>query len=148
MTRQRDRRIMLASSAGLVQRCAQLATAVVTLALHALGVAGFGGAGVAAMVAAVYGGLLAANAGSLAHLLLRETAARPRWRLLGRAALWAVAAPGGLLFMLGLAGSCAYGLDTVLALRWLGPAAAAQITVALRICTTATGFLAVVTQPL
>ncbi len=44
MTRQRDRRIMLASSAGLLQRCAQLATAVITLplALHTLGVAGFG----------------------------------------------------------------------------------------------------------
>ncbi len=274
MTRQRDRRIMLASGAGLVQRGAQLATAVVMLplALHALGVAGFGvwgaatslvwlspmldfglgsalvtllprataagraeevprhisaallgggllgvallclgggvwllwrpgapfviagiclalniplgiagniwfglqkghvagfwelmqtaltflflmaavfaGAGVAMMVAAVYGGLLVGNAGSLAHVLLRRAAARPAWRWPGWAALRAVAAPGGLLFMLGLAGSCAYGFDTVLTLRWLGPAAAAQMTVALRVCTTAMGFLTVVTQPL
>jgi O-antigen/teichoic acid export membrane protein len=274
MTRQRDRRIILASGAGLLQRCAQLATAVVTLplALHALGVAGFGvwgaatslvwlspmldfglgsalvtllpraaaagraedarlhvatallggcllavallclggcvwliwrpaapfmiagiglalniplglagnlwfglqkghvagfwdlvqtlltfllllaavfaGAGVVAMTAAVYGGLLAANAGSLAHFLRGQPGARPLWRIPGRAALWAVAAPGGLLFMLGLAGSCAYGFDTLLALHWLGPPAAAQMTVALRVCTTAASFLTVVTQPL
>jgi O-antigen/teichoic acid export membrane protein len=62
--------------------------------------------------------------------------------------LWRVTAQGGLLFMLGLVGSCAYGFDTVLALHWLGPPAAALMTVALRVCTTAAGFLTVVTQPL
>jgi O-antigen/teichoic acid export membrane protein len=123
----------------------ELVQTFVTLALLLL--AALNG-GVATMVAAVYGGTLIANAASLAHLLRSQPAIRPRdWRV-SLASLRDVIAPGSLLFAITVAGICAYVFDTLLALSWLGPVAAAQMTVGLRICTTATGFLAVTTQPL
>lgn len=99
-------------------------------------------------VAIVYGGLIAANLGSLTHLWIIHPELRPH-RLPAR---WAAArdlvSSGILFFLMGLAGSLNYMLDNVLALEWLGPHAAAQMTIALRVCMTGMGLLAVISQPL
>lgn len=99
-------------------------------------------------VAIVYGGLLAANLGSLIHLFLRHPELRPE-RLPAR---WAAArdlvSSGVMFFLMGVAGSLSFMLDNVLALELLGPKASAQMTIALRICMTGMGVLAVISQPL
>jgi O-antigen/teichoic acid export membrane protein len=106
------------------------------------------GGSVAALVAAIYAGMVVANAGSLTHLLLSRPSLRPQvWRT-SLAELRAVIAPGSLLFSIGVCGACAYVFDNILALEWLGPVAAAQMAVAMRVCTTAAAFLSSLTQPL
>ena len=54
---------------------------------------------------------------------------------------------GGLLFSITIAVTCATAFDNVLTLAWLGPDAAAQMAVAMRVCITATGMIGAVTQP-
>jgi O-antigen/teichoic acid export membrane protein len=122
---------------------------VQNLAVLALLLAGvFSGGGVALLVACVYGGALLANAGSLTHLLLTEPRVRPRWTGMSRAVWRRILGSGLLLFSLSAVASLAYALDNVLALAWAGPAASAQMAVAMRLCVTAAGFIAVATHAL
>lgn len=104
------------------------------------------GANVTLMVAAIYGAMLLANAGSLAHVLYLHPDLRPHWRL-HPPAMRAVLAQGGMLFAVTIAVSCATGFDNVLALTWLGPAGSAQMAVAMRVCVTAAGLVGAVTYP-
>lgn len=99
-------------------------------------------------VALVYGGVAAANLGSLIHLLLRRPEVRPerlpeRW-----AAMRELAGSGMLFFAMGVAGSLSYMLDNVLALQWLGTQASAQMTIALRICISGVTMMVAISQPL
>ncbi|WP_298283975.1 lipopolysaccharide biosynthesis protein [Acidocella sp.] len=110
-------------------------------------VAGVGlGAGVVALVAVFYGALLLANAGCLAHVLLAHRHLRPSG-LPPRAVLGAVFGKSGLFSLATAAAMGIWVFDNIMALSWLGPAASAQMAVALRVCTTATGLLWVFTQP-
>lgn len=104
------------------------------------------GAGVTLMTAAIYGAMLLANAGSLTHVLRLHDHLRP-YRRLRPEAMRAVLKHGGLLFAVIIASSCATAFDNVMALSWLGPAASAQMAVAMRVCITATGMVGAVTQP-
>jgi len=104
------------------------------------------GAGVLAMVAVVYGALLAANAGSLTHLLLREPGIRPTPASLATFA--PVLRSGVTLSALTLIIIASFVFDNLLALHWLGAAAAGRMAVAMRLGTTAFGFLAAATQAL
>jgi len=104
------------------------------------------GAGVTLMVAAIYGAMLLANAGSLTHVLYLHQHVRP-FRRLDPQAMRTVLAQGGLLFGVTIAATCATAFDNVMALVWLGPAASAQMAVAMRVCITATGIVTAFTQP-
>ena len=99
-------------------------------------------------VALVYGGLVAANLGSLIHLYLRHPELRPerlpeRW-----VAMRELAGSGVMFFLMGVVGSLSYMLDNVLALQLLGPQASAQMTIAMRICISGVGMMVVISQPL
>ncbi|WP_297368898.1 lipopolysaccharide biosynthesis protein [Acidocella sp.] len=122
---------------GMVQTALALVGLLVGMAL---------GAGVMALVAVFYGALLVANGGCLAHVLLAHRHLRPLGRPSGTA-LRAVFAKSGLLSLVTAAGMGIWVFDNIMALSWLGPAASAQMAVALRVCTTASGLLWVVTQP-
>ena len=104
------------------------------------------GAGVLPMVAVVYGAMLAANAGSLAHLLLRQPGIRPAGASLATFA--PVLRSGVTLSALTLIIVASFVFDNLLALHWLGAAAAGRMAVAMRLGTTAFGFLAAATQAL
>lgn len=104
------------------------------------------GAGVTLMVAAIYGPLLLASAGSLAHVFLTHPHVRPLRRL-PLPALRMVLAQGGMLFAVTIASTCASAFDNVMALSWLGPDASAQMAVAMRVCITATGMVSALTLP-
>jgi O-antigen/teichoic acid export membrane protein len=108
------------------------------LALAFVVLGAFAGASVTLMGAAIYGAMLLGNVGSLAHVLYLHHHVRP-FRQLPPAALRTVLGHGGLLFTVTIAATCATAFDNVLALAWLGPAAAAQMAVAMRVCITATG---------
>ncbi|MGA7566631.1 MAG: hypothetical protein WBW53_11290 [Terriglobales bacterium] len=99
-------------------------------------------------VAVVYAGLVLANIGSLIHLFLRHPELRPEALWVSWPAMKEVGGQGVLYFTLALAGAFSYMLDNVLALGLLGPEASARMTIAMRICITAVGGLAVVSQPL
>ncbi len=99
-------------------------------------------------VAIVYAGLVLSNLGSLVHLLLRHPELRPRQLVLPLTAVREVSRSGILYFTLGLAGGLSFLLDNILALELLGPKSSAQMTIAIRICTTAVGILMVLSQPL
>jgi O-antigen/teichoic acid export membrane protein len=116
------------------------------LALAFIVLGAFAGAGVTLMVAAIYGAMLLGNAGSLAHVLYLHHHIRP-YRQLSPGALRIVLAQGGLLFAVTITTTCATAFDNVMALAWLGPAAAAQMAVVMRVCMTATGLVGAVTQP-
>jgi O-antigen/teichoic acid export membrane protein len=103
-------------------------------------------AGVTLMTAAIYGPMVLTNAASLAHVLYLHPHLRP-FRRLQLPAMRAVLTQGGLLFAVTIASSCATAFDNILALVWLGPAASAQMAVAMRVCITATGMVSAVTQP-
>ena len=117
------------------------------LTLLLLVAAAWRGAGVTAMTAAVYAAMLTANAASLAHVLIRHPELRAKWGALGDA-LTAILGRGSMMFAITIAGSCGYSFDTLLALHWLGPDASAQMVVAQRVCTTAIGFLNIISLPL
>ena len=51
------------------------------------------------------------------------------------------------MFGITIAAACAFAFDNLMTLDWLGPDASAQMAIALRVCTTATGMLGVMTQP-
>ncbi len=121
------------------------AQTLLTLALLVL--TAWAGAGVTIMTAVVYIAMLAINAASLAHALLSHEELRPREQP-ATTTLREVLSRGSLLFAITTAGACAYSFDTLLTLHWLGAPAAAQMVVAMRVCTTATGFLSITTQPL
>jgi O-antigen/teichoic acid export membrane protein len=99
-------------------------------------------------VAIVYGGLVAANLGSLCHLMLRHSKLRPSGLAGMRQAARSVVKQGMMYCALGVAGGLSYLLDNVLALQLLGPEASARMTVVLRVSMTAAGILAVISQPL
>jgi O-antigen/teichoic acid export membrane protein len=99
-------------------------------------------------VAVVYMGLVLANSGSLIHLFLCHRELRPEGLSLSWAAMKEVAGQGVLYFILALTGGLSFLLDNVLALWLLGPQASARMTIGLRICVTAAGALAVMSQPL
>ncbi len=103
-------------------------------------------AGIMGMTIVVYLGMLAANIGSLVHVLAAHPQLRPRWRL-HAAALRTVLTQGSQMFAITIAAALAYALDNVLALSWLGPEASARMTIAMRVCTTAMGLIGVITQP-
>jgi len=104
------------------------------------------GAGVTCMVAAIYGAMLLANAGSLAHVLVLHHHLRPLRRFTPPA-MRIVLAQGGLLYAVTIASACATAFDNIMALAWLGPAASAQMAVVMRLCITATGLVSAITQP-
>jgi len=118
------------------------------LMLGLLVLAAWHGAGVAALVGCVYAAALLANAGSLTHLLLTEPRVRPRWAGISRAVWRRILGSGLLLFSLSAVASLGYAFDNILALAWVGPAAAARMAVAMRLCVTAAGFISVATQAL
>jgi O-antigen/teichoic acid export membrane protein len=123
-----------------------LAQTALALAFLLLGVAA--GGGVAALTACVYGAALLATAGSMAHAMLRHPEIRPRRNALTQAIWRGILGSGLQLFAISAIGSLAFVFDNVFALDWLGPAAAAQMAVATRLCVTAAGFIGVATQPL
>ncbi len=104
------------------------------------------GAGVTAMVASVYGAMVLANAGSLIHLLATQPAIRPQAASL--AVLRHVLASGIALSAISMLVTAGFVFDNVLALQWLGADGAARMTIAMRLCVTAAGFLNVATQGL
>jgi O-antigen/teichoic acid export membrane protein len=122
----------------------ELAQTLLTLGLM-LAAAEFQG-GVIAMVCAVYGAQVLANCASLVHLLARHPEIRPRRKSPSRLSLQVVVGQSGLLFALSVAVACSYMFDNLLTLHWLGPAASAQMTMAMRLCTTAAGLIGVLTQ--
>ena len=122
----------------------QLVQTLLTLAL--LLAAAVHDAGVNAMVAAVYGAMLLSNVGSLVHALCRHVEMRPGLSI-SLPALREVLTKGGLMFAITIAGASTYVFDTLMALDWLGPNAAAQMAIATRICVTATGILGVIAVP-
>ena len=99
-------------------------------------------------VAVVYAAVVAANGGSLVHLFWRHPELRPQRLSLCCSAIREVAGQGALYFILSLMGGLSFLLDNVLALGLLGPEASARMTIAMRICVTALGALAVMSQPL
>jgi O-antigen/teichoic acid export membrane protein len=104
--------------------------------------------GVIAMVGAVYGSMVVANCASLIHLLIRHPEVRPRLVTPRLESLRTVIGHSGMLFAISVAVAGSYMFDNVLTLHWLGETASAQMTTTMRLCTTAAGVIAVLTQPL
>jgi O-antigen/teichoic acid export membrane protein len=105
-------------------------------------------AGVVMMVTVVYAAFVSANAGSLLHLILSHPELRPRQWTVVPASIRHIFRQGGIFFSITVAVSCSYLFDNFIALHWLGAESSARITVALRLCTTVSGIVAVLTQPL
>ncbi len=122
----------------------ELVQTALTLALLVL--AARFGLGVAAMVAAVFGAQILGNTGSLAHLFWTHAEARLTLSGLKTSVLRRVLRSGLMLSALSIMVSLSCIFDNVLALHWLGPDAAARMTVAMRLCITAIGMLGVATQ--
>lgn len=99
-------------------------------------------------VAVVYGALVLANLGSLVQLFLRHPHLRPSVCGLRPAAMRRLAGSGSRYFLLTLSSGLSFLLDNVLTLALLGPEASARMTVALRLCISASGILFVISQPL
>lgn len=99
-------------------------------------------------VALVYAGVVLSNLGSLVHLFWLHPELRPHALPESLASMREVAGSGMMFFIMGITGGLSFMLDNVLALQWLGAEASAQMTIALRICMTAMGMLAVISQPL
>ena len=123
----------------------EFAQTLLTLGLLLL--AAWAGGGLTVMTIAVYAAMLAINAASLTHALIRHPELRPR-QPPAIPALRETLTRGSLLFAITIAGSSAYSFDTLLTLHWRGAAAAAQMVIAIRVCTTAIGFLNILTLPL
>jgi O-antigen/teichoic acid export membrane protein len=121
-----------------------LGQTILTLVLVAAAALAQGG--LLALVAAVYAAMLVTNASSLAHALLGHPALRPKlWRSAGD--VRDIFGRGGQMLAITIAALCVYAFDNLLVLAWAGPAAAARIAVALRVCTTILGLFSVITQP-
>lgn len=118
------------------------------LTLGLLAAAAACGGGVTAMVCAVYGALVLANLASFVHLFIFHPEMRPRQLNPGLRPLMVVVSQSGVLFALSVMVASSYMFDNLLILHWLGATASAQMTMAMRLCTTAAGMIAVVTQPL
>ena len=99
-------------------------------------------------VALVYAGLVFSHLGSLVHLFILHPELCPRGLPESLESIREVAGSGILFFILGIAGSLSYALDNVLALQLLGPEASARMTIAMRLCMSATGLISVLAQPL
>jgi O-antigen/teichoic acid export membrane protein len=99
-------------------------------------------------VALVYAGLVLSNLGSLIHLFWIHPELRPEGLLVAPEILRGVAFSAILFFTAGIASGLSFMLDNVLALQLLGPEAAARMTIAMRICLSAMGLVAVMSQPL
>ena len=138
--------IWLALQKGHVSGLWELVQTVLTLA--GLVVAARFSHDLALFVAIVYGGLLAANAGSLIQLLVSHPELRPSLGSIPFQALRAAVSNGGMYFLLGVTSGLSFLLDNVLALSLLGPEASARMAVALRVCISASGVLWVISQPL
>jgi O-antigen/teichoic acid export membrane protein len=136
-------RLWLALQKGYAASGWELAQTVITLALLVAGA--LLGLGVTALTACVYGAMLAANAGGLAHVLIAHPELRPR-RWPGRRATRRVTFAAAPMLGISVANACALVFDNTLALVWLGPAASAQMAIALRLITTASGFISVIGQ--
>lgn len=115
------------------------------LGLAGLVVGVLAGANVTALVAIFYVAMLAASGGCLTHVMLANQAIRPNRRP-GGGDFRLILVQGGLLSAVSTLSSCAFVFDNVMALTWLGPGASALMTVAMRVCMTATGLLDSVTQ--
>ncbi|OYV61826.1 MAG: hypothetical protein B7Z71_03650 [Acidocella sp. 21-58-7] len=122
----------------------QLAQTILTLLLVSTGA--LCQAGVSALTAAIYAPALATSAAILTHAFISYPNLRPSWHL-SSTAMRTVLTQGSQLFAITLAATSAYAFDTLFALHWLGAAAAAQMAIALRICTTASGLLGIITMP-
>jgi O-antigen/teichoic acid export membrane protein len=105
-------------------------------------------ASVIAFVLAVYASLILANVASWIHLLLTEARIHPTLTGHPLARLHEVLTHGGLLFAITVISAAGYAFDNFLAIFWLGTTASAQVAIALRLCTTIAGILAIVTQPI
>jgi O-antigen/teichoic acid export membrane protein len=136
--------IWLGLQKSYVSALCQIGSNVVTTALLVL--ACTLGWGVTAMTGIVYAVMLTANFTSLVAALLTHPGLRPH-SFATLVAMRRVAAQGGQMFAITVASLCAFGFDNVLALAWAGPDAAGRISIALRVCTTATGLIGIVTQP-
>lgn len=92
---------------------------------------------------------VAANLGSLIHLFIRYPELRPHrlWST-SLASLLDMAYKSMPFFLLGVANVMAVFSDNVIALELLGADASAQMAIALRLCITAMGLLAMLSQPL
>jgi O-antigen/teichoic acid export membrane protein len=82
------------------------------------------------------------------HLLLLHPELRPQGLPDSLASIREVAGSGILFFILNITAGLTFMLDNVLALQLLGPEASARMTIAMRICMTAIGMLAVLSLPL
>jgi O-antigen/teichoic acid export membrane protein len=137
--------LWLALQKGYVASGWELAQTIVTLALLVFGALAHWE--VSALTACVYGAMLAANGGAFAHLMVRHPELRPRGRV-ADAPFLRLASTGGPMLGVNIAAAGAFVFDNTLALIWLGAAASAQIAIALRIFTTAYGFISVIAQSL
>lgn len=99
------------------------------------------------LVACVYGVMVAANGASLIHLFIRHPELRPR-RAPPLKTCRGLLAEGGSMLGVSLVSTAGWALDNALTLFLLGPAASAWMTVALRLCTTAFGFISVISTSL
>jgi O-antigen/teichoic acid export membrane protein len=122
----------------------ELIQTLLTLGLM-LAAAAFHG-GVTLMVWAVYGALVLTNCVSLIHLLVRHPEIRPRRLQPSLESLQIVVRQSGILFATSVAIACSYMFDNLLTLHWLGETASAQMTMSMRLCTTAAGVIGVLTQ--
>ena len=123
----------------MAMTCMMLAFIILAVAL---------GGGVVVMVACVYGAMVLASGGSLAHVLIRHPDLRPRFAALSRHGIRRVLRTGLLLSAISMIASCSYVFDNVITLHWLGADAAARMTIAMRLCITAIGMLGVATHAL
>lgn len=106
----------------------------------------FGGS-VIKMTLIVYSVLLLTNCATLLNFFIVYPVLRPSWQI-DWGSMRIMLTRGVQMFAITIAALCAFGFDTLLTLAWLGADAAGQISIAIRVCTTATGFIGVATQPL
>lgn len=94
-------------------------------------------------------GTVLANLGSLIHLFIRHPELRPhRLGIQTLNSLRDLAYRSLPFFLLGIVNTLSIFGNNVLALELLGPDASSQMAIALRLCVTAMGLLAVMSQPL
>jgi O-antigen/teichoic acid export membrane protein len=138
-------RLWLALQKGYAASGWELAQTVITVTLLVAGAVS--GLGVTGLTECVYGAMLVANAGCLAHILISHPELRPRgWP--GWSATRRVVSAAGPMLGISVASACAFVFDNTLTLVWLGPEASAVMAIAMRLITTASGFVSVIGQAL